>query len=129
MFHWFVWFMVGLRRGVVSQQNNSAASAGEQAGANGMNRLIFGLGNAGLPLRLQYARSGIRVPGLDVCAKNFPRSPPVAASSGIFPFVELTTSSAERIVRAWHRPVAAPPRRRFQLAPEKVWRAANIRPN
>jgi hypothetical protein len=94
-----------------------------------MNRMIFGLGCVGLPLRLQYARSGIRVAGLDIDAKNFPRSPPVAASSGIFPFVELITSSAERIVHAWHRPVAVPPRRRFQLAPEKVWRASNIRPN
>jgi UDP-N-acetyl-D-mannosaminuronate dehydrogenase len=35
--------------------------------------LIFGLGSAGLPLRLQYARSGIRVLGLDLAAKNFPR--------------------------------------------------------
>jgi UDP-N-acetyl-D-mannosaminuronate dehydrogenase len=35
-----------------------------QAGANGKNIAIFGLGSVGLPLRQQFARSGIRVLGL-----------------------------------------------------------------
>jgi UDP-N-acetyl-D-glucosamine dehydrogenase len=41
-----------------------------QAGANGMNLAIIGLGYVGLPLCLQFARSGVRVLGLDVDAKK-----------------------------------------------------------
>jgi UDP-N-acetyl-D-glucosamine dehydrogenase len=41
-----------------------------QAGANGMNIAIIGLGYVGLPLCLQFARSGVRVLGLDIDAKK-----------------------------------------------------------
>jgi UDP-N-acetyl-D-glucosamine dehydrogenase len=41
-----------------------------QAGTNGMNLAIIGLGYVGLPLCLQFARSGVRVLGLDVDAKK-----------------------------------------------------------
>jgi UDP-N-acetyl-D-glucosamine dehydrogenase len=41
-----------------------------QAGANGMTIVIIGLGYVGLPLCLQFARSGVRVLGLDVDAKK-----------------------------------------------------------
>jgi UDP-N-acetyl-D-mannosaminuronate dehydrogenase len=76
--------MVGLRRGVVSQQKDFGRARKSGKLAHGMVLLIFGLGSAGLPLRLQHARSGIRVLGLDIAAKNFPRyrrSQPHPASS------------------------------------------------
>jgi UDP-N-acetyl-D-glucosamine dehydrogenase len=41
-----------------------------QAGVNGMNIAIIGLGYVGLPLCLQFARSGVRVLGLDIDAKK-----------------------------------------------------------
>src|ERR1019366_2602942 len=41
-----------------------------QTGANGMNIAIIGLGYVGLPLGLQFARSGVRVLGLDIDAKK-----------------------------------------------------------
>jgi len=41
-----------------------------QAGANGMTIAIIGLGYVGLPLCLQFARSGVRVLGLDIDAKK-----------------------------------------------------------
>jgi len=41
-----------------------------QTGANGMNIAIIGLGYVGLPLCLQFARSGVRVLGLDIDAKK-----------------------------------------------------------
>jgi UDP-N-acetyl-D-glucosamine dehydrogenase len=41
-----------------------------QAGANGMNLAIIGLGYVGLPLCLQFARSGVRVLGLDIDTKK-----------------------------------------------------------
>jgi len=41
-----------------------------QAGANGMNIAIIGLGYVGLPLCLQFARSGVRVLGLDTDANK-----------------------------------------------------------
>jgi UDP-N-acetyl-D-glucosamine dehydrogenase len=41
-----------------------------QAGANGMNLAIIGLGYVGLPLCLQFARSGMRVLGLDIDAQK-----------------------------------------------------------
>ena len=41
-----------------------------QAGVNGMNLAIIGLGYVGLPLALQFARSGVRVLGLDLDAKK-----------------------------------------------------------
>jgi UDP-N-acetyl-D-glucosamine dehydrogenase len=41
-----------------------------QAGPNGMNIAIIGLGYVGLPLALQFARSGVKVLGLDVDGKK-----------------------------------------------------------
>jgi len=41
-----------------------------QAGVNGMNLAIIGLGYVGLPLCLQFARSGVRVLGLDIDRKK-----------------------------------------------------------
>jgi UDP-N-acetyl-D-glucosamine dehydrogenase len=41
-----------------------------QAGANGMNLAIIGLGYVGLPLCLQFARSGVCVLGLDIDRKK-----------------------------------------------------------
>ena len=41
-----------------------------QAGANGMSIAIIGLGYVGLPLCLQFARSGVRVLGLDIDAQK-----------------------------------------------------------
>jgi UDP-N-acetyl-D-glucosamine dehydrogenase len=41
-----------------------------QAGANGMNIAIIGLGYVGLPLCLQFARGGVRVLGLDIDANK-----------------------------------------------------------
>jgi len=73
-----VWFGSWLVCGGASYRNIKfwPGAQRRQAGALGVNFFIFGLGCAGLPLRLQYARSGIRVLGLDIAAKIFLASQP-----------------------------------------------------
>ena len=66
-----------------------------QAGMNGMNLAIIGLGYVGLPLCLQFARSGERVLGLDIDAKKVS-----ALNAGRSYIGHIPASEIEKLVRA-----------------------------
>jgi UDP-N-acetyl-D-glucosamine dehydrogenase len=66
-----------------------------QAGVNGMNLAIIGLGYVGLPLALQFARSGVRVLGLDIDAKKV-----AALNAGRSYIQHIPAGEIKRLVRA-----------------------------
>src|ERR1019366_3542162 len=66
-----------------------------QTGANGMNIAIIGLGYVGLPLCLQFARSGVRVLGLDLDAKKVS-----ALNAGRSYLKHIPAGEIKRLVRA-----------------------------
>ncbi len=66
-----------------------------QAGANGMNIAIIGLGYVGLPLALQFARSGVRVLGLDIDAKKVS-----ALNAGRSHIKHISAGEIKKLVRA-----------------------------
>ena len=66
-----------------------------QAGANGMNIAIIGLGYVGLPLCLQFARSGVRVLGLDIDAKKVS-----ALNAGRSYIKHIAAGEIKKLVRA-----------------------------
>ena len=66
-----------------------------QTGANGMNIAIIGLGYVGLPLCLQFARSGVRVLGLDIDAKKVS-----ALNAGRSYIKHIAASEIKKLVRA-----------------------------
>jgi UDP-N-acetyl-D-glucosamine dehydrogenase len=66
-----------------------------QAGANGMNIAIIGLGYVGLPLCLQFARSGVRVLGLDIDAKKVS-----ALNAGRSYIKHIPATEIKKLVRA-----------------------------
>jgi UDP-N-acetyl-D-glucosamine dehydrogenase len=66
-----------------------------QAGANGMTIAIIGLGYVGLPLCLQFARSGVRVLGLDIDAKKVR-----ALNAGYSYIKHIPAKEIKKLVRA-----------------------------
>ena len=66
-----------------------------QTGANGMNIAIIGLGYVGLPLCLQFARSGVRVLGLDIDAKKVS-----ALNAGRSYIKHISAGEIQKLVRA-----------------------------
>jgi UDP-N-acetyl-D-glucosamine dehydrogenase len=66
-----------------------------QTGANGMNIAIIGLGYVGLPLCLQFARSGVRVLGLDIDAKKVS-----ALNAGRSYIKHIAAGEIKKLVRA-----------------------------
>jgi UDP-N-acetyl-D-glucosamine dehydrogenase len=66
-----------------------------QAGANDMTIAIIGLGYVGLPLCLQFARSGVRVLGLDIDAKKV-----AALNAGRSYIRHISSAEIKKFVRA-----------------------------
>ena len=66
-----------------------------QAGANGMTIAIIGLGYVGLPLCLQFARSGVCVLGLDIDAKKVS-----ALNAGRSYIKHIAAGEIQKLVRA-----------------------------
>jgi UDP-N-acetyl-D-glucosamine dehydrogenase len=66
-----------------------------QAGVNGMNLAIIGLGYVGLPLALQFARRGVCVLGLDIDAKKVS-----ALNAGRSYIQHISAAEIKRLVRA-----------------------------
>jgi UDP-N-acetyl-D-glucosamine dehydrogenase len=66
-----------------------------QAGANDMTIAIIGLGYVGLPLCLQFARSGVRVLGLDIDAKKVS-----ALNAGRSYIRHISSAEIKKFVRA-----------------------------